>query len=111
MTTTTHSFAIHPIPAADLDAVRSSGVDASGTPAVELCAGGGEPLRCCLRDARFGEAILLTGYRPPIPQSPYNEAGAVYVHQEACPGPDGEAYPSDWRGRAQVQGHGRTQSM
>lgn len=102
MTTRTRPFTISPIDAAELDDVRTSFVDYAGTPAVDLCAVGGEPLRCCLRDARFGEAIMLFGYRPPMPRSPYSETGAVYVHRHTCAGPADGAYPSDWRGRPQV---------
>jgi hypothetical protein len=64
--------------------------------------GGVEPLRCCLRDAEAGEALLLAGYEPPLPASPYAEKGAVFVHAEPCAGPDGTGYPEAWRGRPQV---------
>ena len=104
MTTTTHTtYAVHALPAALLDELRSTGVDGSGTPAEHLVATGGEPLRCCLRDARRGEACLLFGYEPPLPPSPYREIGAVFAHAEACPGPqDTGRYPADWYGRPQV---------
>ena len=85
MTTTTHTtYAVHALPAALLDEVRSTGVDASGTPAERVVATGGEPLRCCLRDAGAGEALLLFGYRPSTPQGPYQEVGAVFAHAGLC---------------------------
>lgn len=103
MTTTTTRFIISPIPTDVLDEVRSTSTDLSGTPVVEVCAGGGEPLRCCLRDARSGEALILFGYAPPLPRSPYVETGAVFAHRHPCNGPASRtAYPEDWRGRPQV---------
>ena len=96
-------FVIHSIPAEVLDRVRSTGRDEAGTPAVSLCARGGEPLRCCLRDARTREDIILFGYAPALPPSPYRETGAVYAHRTDCAGPaQADAYPHDWRHRPQV---------
>jgi Protein of unknown function (DUF1203) len=65
---------------------------------------GGEPVRCCLRDARPGEALVLVNYRPHLPEgSPYQEIGAVFVHPEGCDGPKSVTeYPADWYGRSQV---------
>ncbi len=101
MTTTT--FHIDALPATIADAVRSGGPDASGRPAERWTAGGGEPLRCCLRDAVAGDELLLFGYEPPIPASPYREIGAVFVHAEPCAGPEAtDRYPEDWRKRTQV---------
>jgi hypothetical protein len=104
MTTTTDlAFRIHPLPAEALDGVRSSGLDVSGHPVERVVADGGEPLRCCLRNAVAGEYLVLFGYEPPIPASPYREIGAVFAHAERCAGPsDSGCYPPDWRGRAQV---------
>jgi Protein of unknown function (DUF1203) len=100
---TTVAFRVTPIPAAALDAVRRSGIDASGHPVEYLVAEGGEPLRCCLRDARAGEPAILFGYAPPLPAaSPYREVGAVFAHAETCAGPAWNGYPPDWRGRPQV---------
>ncbi len=66
-------------------------------------AAGGEPLRCCLRDARSGEPVVLFNYSPPLPAaSPYQEAGAVFVHASACGGPSSAGYPPEWAGRPQV---------
>jgi hypothetical protein len=98
------SFRIHAIPTGVLARVRSSRRDASDNPVAPIRADGGEPLRCCLRNARAGEALLLFGYAPPIAaDSPYREIGAVFAHAEPCAGPaGGEAYPDAWRGKPQV---------
>jgi len=96
------TFRISPLDADTLDRVRTSGIDASGHPAEHLTAAGGEPLRCCLRDAGPGESLLLFGYQPALPPSPYREVGAVFAHEAACPGATSTAYPAAWRGRPQV---------
>ena len=103
---TTSTFRIHALPQDVLARVRSTRRDASGNPVAEVRAtGSGEPLRCCLRDARAGESLVLFGYEPPIAAgSPYREIGAVFAHAEPCGGAgsgDG-AYPPAWRGRRQV---------
>lgn len=70
---------------------------------VATTAGGGEPLRCCLRDAAAGEAILLFNYEPPLPDSPYREKGAVFTHALTCEGPSSvTTYPPEWVGRPQA---------
>jgi hypothetical protein len=98
------SFRIHAIPTGVLARVRSSRRDASDNPVAPIRADGGEPLRCCLRNARAGEALLLFGYAPPIAaDSPYREIGAVFAHAEPCAGPPAsDAYPEEWRGKPQV---------
>jgi hypothetical protein len=97
---TVTGFQIHALPAGLLDVVRAGAHD---RPVERLVAAGGEPLRCCLRDARPGEEALLFGYEPPLPDSPYREAGAVFAHAGPCGGPSADdVYPADWRGRAQV---------
>lgn len=102
--TTTHGFRIHALSRELLAAVRASGLDASANPIVALDAEGGEPLRCCLRNARAGEPIILFGYEPPIGgPSSYRELGAVFAHAAECAGPaDDGAYPEAWRGKPQV---------
>ncbi|MFL5363158.1 MAG: DUF1203 domain-containing protein, partial [Myxococcales bacterium] len=94
---------IHAIPSDLLERVRSSRTDVSGNPIETVQAEGGEPLRCCLRDARPGETIILFGYEPPIGKSPYREIGAVFAHADRCEGkPASAEYPSDWRKKPQV---------
>ncbi|PZS19892.1 MAG: DUF1203 domain-containing protein [Pseudonocardiales bacterium] len=102
-TTTRTAFRIHAVAPDVLEQARGSGLDASGNPVAQVSAGGGEPLRCCLRDARPGEQLMLFGYEPPIPPSPYREVGAIFAHAQPCEGhPDSAAYPQGWRGRPQV---------
>jgi uncharacterized protein DUF1203 len=102
-TDTTTTFQIHAISSEVLQAVRARGVDAGGNPLEHVVADGGEPLRCCLRDAGNGEALILFGYEPPLPASPYREVGPVYTHAHACAGPKTNVdYPADWYGRPQV---------
>jgi hypothetical protein len=96
------SYEIHALDAARLAAVRATLRDASGNPVERLLAEGGEPLRCCLRDARPGEALLLFGYEPPIGASPYREVGAVYACEAVCAGPAAPGYPAAWARRPQV---------
>jgi len=97
------TFAIHHIDEHVLAQVRQSGRDVSGNPVVAVTTEGGEPLRCCLRDADPGERAILFGYEPVIPASPYREIGAVFAHAEPCGGPDfADGYPPQWRGRRQV---------
>ncbi|GAA3456579.1 DUF1203 domain-containing protein [Dactylosporangium matsuzakiense] len=96
-------FTVHAIDAEALDSVRRSRKDVSGNAPEPWVAEGGEPLRCCLRDARPGEHMLLFGYEPALPAgTPYREIGAVFAHTEPCAGPDGPGYPADWRTRPQV---------
>ena len=54
-----------------------------------MATGRGEPLRCCLRDARPGERLVLFGYRPPTADGPYREVGPVFAHAEPCRGTTG----------------------
>jgi len=96
-------FHIQAISPGELERIRAGGRDASGNPVVAALAEGGEPLRCCLRNARPGEALILFGYEPPIGPSPYREIGAVFAHAAACAGPPAaDAYPEAWRGKPQV---------
>lgn len=103
MTTTTATFRIHALPNEILERVRAGGGDAGGIPAERIVAKGGEPLRCCLRDADPGEETLLFGYEPPLPPGPYREVGAVFAHRDRCAGgSDRDTYPAAWYGRPQV---------
>ncbi|WP_433615215.1 DUF1203 domain-containing protein [Dactylosporangium sp. CA-139114] len=96
-------FTVHAIDAGTLESVRRTGRDASGNPPRPWTAEGGEPVRCCLRDAEPGERLLLFGFDPKLPpDSPYRELGAVFAHAEPCAGPAGTGYPAGWRGRPQV---------
>jgi hypothetical protein len=97
------TFRIHALPGELLAQIRSSGVDVSGNRVEEVRAAGGEPLRCCLRNARTGEQLILFGYEPPIGKSPYRELGAVFVHAQSCAAAEsGDSYPPEWRDKPQV---------
>lgn len=97
------SYVINRIPDTVLERVRGTDRDASDNPVVHVETSGGEPLRCCLRDAQPGERAILFGYEPPLPASPYREVGAVFAHESACPGPSFvDGYPAEWIGRPQV---------
>jgi hypothetical protein len=46
------------------------------------------PCRRCLRDAEPGERLVLLSYDPFEGDSPYRQAGPIFVHAEPCaPGP------------------------
>ena len=93
---------MHALPEQLLDRVRADGRDVSGNPVERMTATGGEPLRCCLRNADPGEEVMLFGYEPPLPASPYREIGAVFAHTRPChPVLDGR-YPPAWYERVQV---------
>jgi hypothetical protein len=103
--TTTATFMIQAIPADVLAGIRSSGIDASGRPVEKAADAIGQPLRCCLRNGRPGDDVILFSYEPPIPggASPYREVGAVFAHAQDCGGPLSlDSYPSEWLGRSQV---------
>jgi hypothetical protein len=63
---------------------------------------GGAPLRCCLRDSRPGERIVLIAVTPEGPRGAYRETGPVFVHAAPCAGPQQHGYPDDFRRRTQV---------
>ncbi len=103
MSTVQAAYAVHALPAAVLADVLSTGRDVSGNAVVHLTASGGEPLRCCLRDARVGEELVLFGYAPELPPSPYREVGPIFAHGSHCGGSArSDVYPPEWRGRPQV---------
>ncbi len=102
-TTDTPLFRLNAIAPETIALARTTGADAAGHPIERQTATGGEPLRCCLRNARPDEELILFGYRPVLPVSPYVETGAVFTHAEPCAGPpESGPYPSDWIGRPQV---------
>ena len=95
---------IVPVPSDVIDRARAAsepGSEAAAT--VTVTAGGGEPLRCCLTNARPGDSLILFNFEPPLPPSPYQEKGAVFVHASPCGSEvDAHVYPSEWLGRPQV---------
>lgn len=103
-TAATTAFRLKGIPEDVLRAIRRGEPDAWGRPAERMTAEGGEPVRCCRRDAEVGQPLLLFAFRPPVPGTgtPYQEVGAVFVHAETCEAPAVSQYPPDWRARPQV---------
>jgi hypothetical protein len=100
---TTTTFQVHALSPDVLDGVRATGLDVSGNAIEHVTAAGGEPLRCCLRNAEPGEDAILFGYEPLIPASPYREIGPVFAHAQPCDGPARvDGYPTAWHGRPQV---------
>ncbi|OCC08411.1 DUF1203 domain-containing protein [Streptomyces sp. PTY087I2] len=91
-----------PIDPAALAELRAT--DDAGRPCAPFReTGTGAPLRCCLRGSEPGELIALVSYAPlrrwaaATGASPgaYDEQGPVFIHAEACAGPDPrrEGYP------------------
>src|SRR5580658_3375591 len=73
------------IPAGVLDAIRAAGRDEAGNP-LEVVQSAGSPLRCCLREARADDDLLLIAYTPPGTAGAYAERGPVFIHAERCEG-------------------------
>jgi hypothetical protein len=98
------TLCFEPIPAAELDRIRAAGHDEAGNPlAVQVDAEGGDPLRCCLRETRPGEQVLLIAYTPPGTAGPYAERGPVFVHADRCGGyATPHQYPPELSHRQQV---------
>ena len=92
------------IPAEELDAIRTAGRDEAGNVVeIQVAAEGGAPLRCCLREARAGERLLLIAYTPPGTAGAYAERGPVFIHAERCDGyATSHQYPPGLIDRPQV---------
>lgn len=103
--TSTMTVRLLGIPDDLLVAIRRGEPDVWGRPAEKVTADGGEPVRCCRRDAEPGQQLLLFAFRPslPSPATPYQEVGAIFVHAQTCESPaNATEYPPDWRARPQV---------
>lgn len=104
MDTNTALFTVEPIPAGYLDPLRAAERDDAGHPLRPFTAGtDGGPLRCCLRESRPNDVIMLIAYQPPGGHGPYAEWGPVFVHASPCKGyltPG--SYPPEFRDRRQV---------
>jgi hypothetical protein len=92
------------IPAAELQEARTAGLDEAGnrlTP--QLVTEGGDPLRCCLRQTRPGDSVLLIAYTPPGTSGAYAERGPVFIHANPCQGyRTPHLYPPELSHRQQV---------
>lgn len=93
-----------PIPEDELAKIRAAGEDEAGNRLVpEVDEEGGSPLRCCLREIRPGEEVLLIAYTPPGGSGAYAERGPVFIHARPCGGYDSPGqYPPELRHRQQV---------
>lgn len=98
------TFHVEAIPAETLATIRTTGRDEAGNPPKEVIDHeGGSPLRCCLRNARPGERMLLISYTPPGVAGPYAERGPVFVHADPCDGyPEPGTYPHALGRRNQI---------
>jgi hypothetical protein len=101
---TTSTLVFEPIPSSELEKIRAAGTDEAGSRlTVQTDHEGGAPLRCCLRESRPGERLLLIAYTPPGTSGAYAERGPVFIHAEPCEGyltPD--LYPPELSHRQQV---------
>ena len=102
-TTTTTTFRIHAIPDEVLRETRDSGVDISGNPIEHITAEGGEPVRCCLRDARPGDELILFRIRAADPGRPVSRnRRRVRARPPLRRAAAVDGYPPDWYGRSQI---------
>ncbi|WP_169952448.1 DUF1203 domain-containing protein [Microbispora sp. H11081] len=106
------SFEIRAIAPDVLDQLRKID-DAGRSPRRIVEEEGGNPLRCCLRRSRPGEAVLLAAYAPlrrwaletGADPGAYEEVGPVFVHAEPCEGAQlktGPGYPAAMGGPRRV---------
>jgi hypothetical protein len=80
------SVHFHPLPAAEVAAIRASGIDAYGNPVERsLCEGPGHPCRACLTETAAGQPFLTLAHRPFEEQNPFTETGPIYLC-ESCAG-------------------------
>jgi Protein of unknown function (DUF1203) len=99
----TSTLRIRPLPSTLGARAAASGRDDTGAPVRVRVDVEGEPLRCCLRDSRTGERVVLISATPEGPTGAYVERGPVFVHADDCGGPVATgAYPAAWRRRRQV---------
>lgn len=100
----TRTFVVEPIPPGELREIRAAGMDEAGnrlTPQADT--EGGNPLRCCLRETRPGEQVLLIAYTPPGTRGPYAERGPLFIHAGPCEGYlSPQLYPPGLSHRQQV---------
>lgn len=74
------------LPPDRLTSLRARGTDELGNPIEAMAAEGGEPLRCCLRQAQPAESIAVISYSPFTQRSHWTEVGPVIVHFDECTG-------------------------
>jgi hypothetical protein len=99
----TGALTFEAIPAAELTEIRAAGRDEAGNSLTVQADNGGSPVRCCLRETRPGERVMLIAYTPPGTAGAYAERGPVFVHADPCEGyPTPHRYPPGLRHRMQV---------
>jgi hypothetical protein len=99
----TGALTFEAIPAAELAEIRAAGRDEAGNSLTVQADNGGSPVRCCLRETRPGERVMLIAYTPPGTAGAYAERGPVFVHADPCEGyPAPHRYPPGLRHRMQV---------
>jgi Protein of unknown function (DUF1203) len=100
----TDTLIVEPIPADELRDIRAAGTDEAGNQLIpQAVTEGGNPLRCCLRETRPGEQVLLIAYTPPGTRGPYAERGPVFIHAGPCEGYlSTDLYPPGLSHRQQV---------
>jgi hypothetical protein len=100
----TGTLIFEPIRLGELREIRAAGMDEAGnrlTPQADT--EGGNPLRCCLRETRPGEGVLLIAYTPPGTRGPYAERGPLFIHAGPCEGYlSPRLYPPELSHRQQV---------
>lgn len=100
----TTAIDVKPISPAELQEIRMAGQDEAGnrlTP--QAVTEGGDPLRCCLRETRPGDSVLLIAYTPPGTSGAYAECGPVFIHADSCQGyRTPRLYPPELSHRQQV---------
>lgn len=100
----TSGWVVEAIAAPELERIRAAGRDEAGnrlTAAVDH--EGGSPLRCCLRETRPGDRVLLIAYTPSGTAGAYAERGPVFIHADRCDGyPNVHEYPPELSHRRQV---------
>jgi len=99
----TGALTFEAIPAAELAEIRAAGRDEAGNSLTVQADNGGSPVRCCLRETRPGERVMLIAYTPSGTAGAYAERGPVFVHADPCEGyPTPHRYPPGLRHRMQV---------
>jgi hypothetical protein len=99
----TGALTFEAIPAAELAEIRAAGRDEAGNSLTVQADNGGSPVRCCLRETRPGERVMLIAYTPPGTAGAYAERGPVFVHADPGEGyPAPRRYPPGLRHRMQV---------
>lgn len=103
MTTPTPAvLRVRPLPSTLGAAALTAGQDGTGNPVPVSHDRAGAQLRCCLRDARPGEGVVLITVVPDGPRGAFAERGPVFVHAHDCGGAADDGYPAGWLTYRQV---------